>query len=253
MVLTARTRSAGATQSTKKGFYVSTLALSNDLAKPFEERCVSDGKLPVYESVPTEFKVGNEICTMDVRVCKNCGGKLKPISIRTVGRYLRELKAAGMVEVTRGTGPSLICVVPPKSVVDNLPKTSGKPKGKPHPLVRSIGQKSEPDRTPMRVRQSNSQNTIKQFNNSRGFDSTSGLSQKMSKILLDYHRIGVLPNNDYEGFDSWAAVAVEVPQAVRLMFRSMAPELSSEEFDQTIREAGGIALGELQNPRRKEA
>ena len=246
MVLTARTRSAGKSQETKKGFYVSSLELSNDLAKPVGEKCLKQGKRPIYRLEKKQVKVGYETRDLSVRVCETCGGRLEPLSLRTIGRYLKELKEAGMVEVTQRTGFPLICVTPPPTVVDKLRKSRGKRATKPTKPVRSIGQNSDSDRTAIGVRQSNNQRTIKQFISSSDGE---GTIKKMSEVLVNYHRIGVVPANEYKKFDSWAAVAVEIPQAVRQMFRSMIDGLSSEEFDQTIRDAGVIALSQLKEPR----
>ena len=250
VVLTARTRSAGKSQETKKGFYVSSLELSNDLAKPVGEKCLKQGKRPIYRLETKQVKVGYETRDVSVRVCETCGGRLEPLSLRTIGRYLKELKEAGMVEVTQRTGYPLICVTPPPSVVDKLRKSRGKRATKPTKPVRSIGQNSDSDRTAIGVRQSNNQRTIKQFISSSDGD---GPIKKMSEVLVNYHTIGVVPANEYKKFDSWAAVAVEIPQAVRQMFRSMIGELDQGQFDEYIQQAGLRALGALQNKKSKRA
>lgn len=216
VALAARTRSASVSQSTVKGFYVSSAALAEDLARP------------------------------------NKDGTLRPITVRTVGRYLKELKEAGLVKVSRNTGPPYMALLVPPSLspVEKHGKTSGKPVEKRPSNVRSIRQISGSDRTPIDVRCSDPQ-INSQIHTSRGDDSK---IKKMSEMLSILHRVGNTPtaNDDYVemGCESWAQVCLVAPQGLRPMFRKMVGDLPNDEYDRLLREAGEMACEQLHSKKK---
>lgn len=244
MILSARTRSAGTSQVTKKGFFVHYASLSVDMARPYKEKC----DVPEYRTVYREIKVGYETRTVPVHVCQKCEGELRPISIKTVGRYIAELKKAGMVEVSRSTGASRICLIPPKSVVEKLSKTSGKPTEKTEKDVPSIGHNTEVDRTPMDVPYSKIQSKDQIHTSS----STATTIEKMCNHLVTLHKVGARPDGGYmeAGFLSWGQLCVEIPQAAKNMFRSYEKDLNGFPLDKAIRLAG-IAFLESEEKKNK--
>lgn len=211
VALSTRTRSAGSAPDSKRGYYASSAALAEDLAR-----------------------VGKD-------------GVIRPINVRTVGRYMKELKNAGLVEVRRNTGAPYICLLVPPSIrptektdkpVDNLRKTNGKNTSD----VRSIGQKTASDRTRMDVRCTDPQKDPQIHNSSSDYETK---VERMAESLSIYHRVGNVPTKEFDAYKSWAQVAMAVPQALRPMFRSSNKGIESQEYDELIREAGKRACLKL--------
>jgi len=171
-------------------------------------------------------------------------GELRPVSTRTVKRYIRELKDAGLLEVqwTRGWA-TFILLRPPSLLeqpVENPVDRSMEIRARRYQAVPKMGQKSVHDGTRMGGPSPSIDPQLP--SNSSEKDGTP--VAKMAAWMLMMRALGSQAE-EHEcfsklGFQTWDEAARLAPQLVRGTLKRFRPDgISKKEFDLLIQEAGG--------------
>jgi hypothetical protein len=195
-VLTARTRSLRFGPSSAKGWKCSVEHLAADIGRP-------DGK----------------------------GGPLKPVSTRTVKRYIRELKDAGLLHVAWTRGWSTFSLLRPPSLRE--PGSVAVPE---------MCQKSSQDGTRLGVPSTSKNKQLPNYFSGEEGTPIENPVEKLARYMEVANTVqGLrLPERFAEvGCSTWDEAARAVPQVLRGTFSAYRPTGTSDrEFDDIIRKAG---------------
>lgn len=195
-ILTARTRSLRFGPFSAKGWKCSVEQLAVDIGRP-------DGK----------------------------GGPLKPVSTRTVKRYIRELKDAELLQVSWTRGWSTYSILRPPSLRDQGSVS-----------VPEMGQNSSQDGTRMGVPSTSKNKQLPNYFNGEEGTPIENPVEKLAKYMRVANTVSSLqlPEGFAEvGCSTWDEAARAVPQMLRRTFSAFRPAgIGDREFDDLIRRAG---------------